>query len=274
MAVRVVVAGVAGRMGGTIARLVREEGDLTLAGGIERGGHPAVGKLLSEVVGVPGLRGTVTATPETALSEADVLVDFTTPEGTLANLRLAAPRKVAAVIGTTGLAPAHREEIARLAKAVPCVVSPNMSPGVNVLVDAVRRVVGALGESFDVEIVEAHHRAKKDAPSGTALRLAEAAAEAMGAKLEERAVYARQGNVGERKAGTIGIQTLRGGDIVGDHTVLLAGPGERLELTHRAHSREVFARGAIRAIRWVAGRSPGVYDMADVLGLRSAQGGS
>jgi 4-hydroxy-tetrahydrodipicolinate reductase len=186
----------------------------------------------------------------------------------LANLRVAAERRRPMVIGTTGFSTDDLAELRALARVIPCVFSPNMSVGVTLLFKVIAEMARTLGEDYDIEILEAHHRLKKDAPSGTALRMAEILAKAMNRDLEQAGVYARKGLIGERKRGEIGIQTIRAGDIVGDHTVLFGGMGERIEVTHRVQSRDTFARGALRAARWVIKQPPGLYDMQDVLGLR------
>ena len=199
---------------------------------------------------------------------ADVVIDFTTPAASLAHAKACAARKVALVVGTTGFSAQAKAELAGFAATIPILMAPNMSVGVNVLFRLVAEAARALGSAYEVEIFELHHRNKKDAPSGTALRLAEVAAHALGLDPQTAAVYDRHGDTGERKPGTIGLQTLRGGDVVGEHTVLFLADGERLELTHRATSRENFARGAVRAARFLVGKPPGLYDMQDVLGFR------
>jgi 4-hydroxy-tetrahydrodipicolinate reductase len=209
----------------------------------------------------------LTGDPAAALVRDRVLIEFSTPEASLEHLRLVARQGARAVIGTTGFSPAQREEIARLAASAAIVLSPNMSVGVTLALRALALMARALGDEYDVEITEIHHRWKKDAPSGTALRMAEVVAEALGRDLATCAVYGRQGLPGERTRPEIGIMSLRSGDVVGEHTVVFGTPGERLELTHRAHSRDTFARGALRAARFVAGRGPGLYSMPDVLGL-------
>ena len=214
----------------------------------------------------------VAADVDAALARADVLIDFTRPEGTLAHLAACARHRVAAVVGTTGLDAAQKDALAGFGRAVPIVFAANMSVGVNVLLSLVESAARALGPAFDIEIVEMHHRHKVDAPSGTALRLGEAAAAGAGVELGEHAVYARHGVTGERKPGTIGFATLRGGDVVGEHVVVFAGAGERVELAHRATSRQLFAVGALRAVEFVAAKRArgehGVFDMPEVLGLR------
>jgi 4-hydroxy-tetrahydrodipicolinate reductase len=263
----VVVAGAAGRMGSRIVALLADAPELSLVAALEAKSHPALGRDAGEVAGV-GKRGVpIEADPARAILAGRVLVEFSTPEATLEHLRLVADRDARAVIGTTGFSPAHREEIAALAKRSAIMLASNMSVGVTVALEILARMARALGDDYDVEITEIHHRFKKDAPSGTALSMAETVAAALGRDLGETAVYGRQGLPGERTRKEIGIMSLRSGDVVGEHTVSFGGLGERLELTHRAHTRDTFARGALRAVRFVASRPPGLYSMKDVLGL-------
>ncbi len=262
--IRAAVAGACGRMGNTIIQAIVSTEGIELAGALEHPEHP----LLGQEISLPGiLPVTITSGPESISTSVDVLIDFTTPEGSLNNLEACAELGIPVVIGTTGLGEEQKEAMHMFALRTPTVFSPNMSVGVNLLFKLAATAAAALGDNYDVEIVETHHRMKKDAPSGTALALAEVVAKTLGRSLADKAVYARHGMIGERSAGEIGIQTVRAGDIVGEHTLLLAGPGERIELTHRAHSRDNFAGGAIRAARWVIGKEPGMYSMADVLGL-------
>ena len=265
--IRAVVAGAAGRMGGCNLRAVWESDDFELCGAFEVAGHAAVGKDAGAVAGVGEMGVPVVDRAEDAMRGGHVLIDFSSPAASLDHLRQAASLDLAAVIGTTGFDPAQKEAVSELAGRVRAVIAPNMSVGVNVLIALVRQAAGLLGEDFDVELVEAHHHFKKDAPSGTALALAEDAAAALGRDLSRVGVYGREGQVGERTHEEIGIMTLRAGDLVGEHTVMFGGVGERIELIHRAHSRDNFARGAIRAARWVVDRPAGIYSMADVLGL-------
>jgi 4-hydroxy-tetrahydrodipicolinate reductase len=265
--VKVVVTGAAGRMGREIVRLVHGAEGLVLHGAVERPGL-AVGQdpgLLAGA-GTTGLQ--VVDSLQAALRGAGVLVDFTHFEASAAHAEACAAAGVPIVIGSTGFTPEARARVVAAARRIPVVLSPNMSVGVNVLFELVRQAASVLGDAYDVEIVELHHKRKKDAPSGTAVRLAEVAAEALGRDPGQDLTYARHGMIGERPAREIGLQTLRGGDVVGEHTVFFCGEGERLELTHRATAREQFARGAVRAARWIAGRPPGLHDMFDVLGLR------
>jgi 4-hydroxy-tetrahydrodipicolinate reductase len=269
--VRVAVAGAGGRMGQALVAAVLAAPGLRLAAATDLEGGAAIGRDAGAALGrTSGV--TVTADVDGALAVADVLIDFTRPAGTLAHLDACARRRVAAVVGTTGFDAAGIAAIAAHAAAIPIVFAPNMSAGVNVLIGLVERAAAQLGPDFDIEVLEMHHRHKVDAPSGTALRLGEAAAKGAGVALSDHAVYAREGMTGERKPGTIGFATLRGGDVVGEHTVLFAGAGERLELTHRATSRANFAAGALRAAVFAATRrargEPGLYDMTDVLGMR------
>jgi len=265
---RIVVAGAAGRMGREVLRAVVAHPGAGLSGGFERPDHPELGQDLGLLAGTGDLGLELKGGLAEAGGQAQVLIDFTTPEGSLANVRQAGRMGLAAVVGVTGLSQDQTAELARLAETGPVLFAPNMSVGVNLLLNLVREAARSLGPDYDLEIVEAHHKHKVDAPSGTALALARAAAQGRGVDLERAKVCAREGMVGARKENQIGIQAVRGGDIVGEHTVYLAGPGERLELIHRCHSRSSFAQGAVRAALWLAGREPGLYDMQDVLGLK------
>ncbi len=266
--VKIAVAGIGGRMGGLIARLAVQDPDIELTGATEAPGHNLVGKNLSSVLNIEQLRGVVSDNPEDVIKDAEVYVDFTSPSATMKALEVCAHLKKSAVVGTTGLNEEQHNQIKELAKNIAIVFSPNMSLGVNLLAMLVEKTASALGADYDIEIIEAHHRMKADAPSGTAILLAKSAAKGRGLELEKCAVYGREGRPGARPSEQIGIMAVRGGDIVGDHTVLFAGNGERIELIHRAHSRETFARGALRAIKWVAGRTAGLYSMMDVLGIK------
>jgi 4-hydroxy-tetrahydrodipicolinate reductase len=264
----VVVAGAAGRMGSRIIACLREAPELTLAAALEASGHPALGRDAGEAAGV-GVTGiAVSADAGAAITRDRILVEFSSPAATLEHLRLVAERGARAVIGTTGFAGSAREEIAVLARRAPIMLASNMSVGVTVALRILAEMARALGDDYDVEISEVHHRFKKDAPSGTAMSMAEVLADALGRDLGKVAVYGRHGMPGERPAGEIAILSQRSGDVVGEHTVTFGTLGERLELTHRAHSRDTFARGAVRAARWIVGRPPGLYAMQDVLGLR------
>ena len=262
----VVVAGAAGRMGARVIACLRETSDLALAAATEAPGHPALGRDAGEVAGV-GATGISVTADTGVISAGRVLVEFSAPEPTLQHLRLVAERGARAVIGTTGLSAAQRDEIAGLAKRAPIMLAPNMSIGVTLALKVLPIIARALGDDYDVEITEIHHRFKKDAPSGTAARMAEVIAEALGRDLRQTAVYGREGLPGERTTKEIGVFSLRSGDVVGEHTVSFGTLGERLELTHRAHNRDTFARGALRAVRWIVSQPAGLYSMQDVLGL-------
>ncbi len=264
---KVVIAGAAGRMGKRIAYMVQQHANLEIAAGFEMPGHADVGKDIGEVGGLGLVGVNITDDTAAALSQADVLIDFTFHEATMGFARLAAEQKKAMVIGTTGLSQDNLAELKSLSVDFSCVQAPNMAVGVNVLFKVAAKVAAILGNDYDIEIIEAHHRMKKDAPSGTALKLGEMVAEAVGRNLDDVGVFARHGIIGERTDKEIGIQTIRAGDIVGEHTVYFAGAGERLELTHRAHSRDNFARGAALAADWVVNQPNGLYNMFDVLGL-------
>jgi 4-hydroxy-tetrahydrodipicolinate reductase len=265
---RVAVTAAAGRMGRRLVALGHQGEGTVVTVATEASGHGQMGHDAGAVAGIGPIG--VTLSPDLAhgIGDADVVIDFSTPEATVAHAKAAGAAKVPVVVGTTGLS---AEQLAGMEKAlagVAWVQAPNMSVGVNVLFRLLELAVGTLGEAYDVEIVETHHRHKVDAPSGTALALGAIAARAKGVDFDSQAVYARHGRTGPRRQGTIGLQSLRVGDVVGDHTVVLGTDGERLELTHRAQSRDTFALGALRAARWVATRPPGRYDMQDVLGLR------
>jgi 4-hydroxy-tetrahydrodipicolinate reductase len=263
----VIVCGAAGRMGSTIVRLVHQSGTMKVAGAIEGSGHPQVNKDAGEVAGVGQIGVPITAELMPLLKGEVIVIEFTAPDATLGHAKLAAEKKVPIVIGTTGLDQAQLAEIKKLARRTPILLSANMSLGVNLLVSLMGKVAKTLGDDYDVEIIEAHHRFKKDAPSGTALALGRAAAEGLGRKLDEVGINGRKGIVGERTKKEIAMLSVRAGDIVGDHTVIFGGIGERLEFIHRAHSRETFAQGALRAARWLAKQKPGFYGMQDVLEL-------
>jgi 4-hydroxy-tetrahydrodipicolinate reductase len=263
----VVVAGAAGRMGNRLVALLQEDKELRLVAALEAPGHPALGRDAGEAAGVGRLAVPITADADAALGQDRILIEFSVPEASLAHARLAARQGGRAVIGTTGFTPAQREELAAIGRSIAILVAPNMSVGVNVAFRILADMARMLGDDYDVEIVETHHRFKKDAPSGTALRMAEVVAEALGRDLGKVGVYGRQGLPGERTRQEIAVMSLRSGDVVGEHTVAFGALGERLELTHRAHTRDTFGRGALRAARWIRRQPPGLYDMADVLGL-------
>ncbi|MEW6439651.1 MAG: 4-hydroxy-tetrahydrodipicolinate reductase [bacterium] len=268
MAIRVVVNGGAGRMGGRVLAHLLEDPELLLVGVREFSGHPAQGLDAGRVAGKEDLGVRVVAHLSGVGSEIDAVVDFSLPAATIELAGEVAARKAALVTGTTGLGGEERQALMDLAREVPCVLAPNMSVGVNLLFKIAADVARTLGDGYDVEIVEAHHRFKVDAPSGTAVRLAHEIARARGVPLDENACYGREGKPGPRKPDEIGILAVRAGDIVGEHTVLFGGLGERLELVHRAHTRDNFALGALRALKWVVKQPAGLYDMMDVLGLR------
>jgi len=265
--VPIIVAGAAGRMGRMLLALAARDPSLRLVGALEAAGNPELGKDAGLLAGSGAAGVIVTDSLERCAVAGAVLIEFTVPEASLAHLRAAAGLGVSMVLGTTGFTAAEQGEVARLAERVACLQAPNMSVGVTLLEKVVEEVSRRLGGSFDIEVVEMHHRMKKDAPSGTALALARSAARGRETDLESRAVYGRQGITGERPHGQIGVMSLRGGDVVGDHTVIFAGTGERIEITHRAQSREAFAAGALRGARWLAGHGPGLYGMREVMGL-------
>ncbi len=266
--IKVVVTGAAGRMGSRLVALVKDSAFLTLAGAVESQGHHAVGEDAGEVAGCGRTGVLITDDLSRAMERGEVVVDFTTPSATLGHLGIVAQHRRGIVVGTTGFSPLELDGLRQFSQQIPCVFSPNMSVGVNVMYEVIAEMAKTLGEDYDIEVIEAHHRLKKDAPSGTALKIAEVLARAVSRDLEQVGVYSRKGLIGERKRGEIGIQTIRAGDIVGDHTVMFAALGERIEVTHRASSRDTFARGALRAARWVVRQPAGLYDMADVLSLK------
>ena len=265
--VKVGIAGAAGRMGRALLTAAQGRADLAVTAALEAPGHPALGQDAGVLAGIGALGVPLTADIGAALARCEVLIEFTRPEPTLAHLAACRDQGRAMVIGTTGLDEAQRSEVAAAARAIPIVFAPNMSIGVNLTLKLLETAARVLGDSVDVEIIEAHHRHKVDAPSGTALRMGEVIAETLGRDLRQCAVYGREGQTGARARDTIGFATVRAGDIIGDPPVLFAGEGARLEIPHRATSRENFAQGALRAAAWLAGRTPGLYDMGDVLGL-------
>jgi len=267
---RVAVTGAAGRMGRTVIQAVHEAEDLALGAALERTGSSLLGADAGELAGVGASGVVLTDDLGTALEHFDVLIDFSVPQATLDHAATCLAQAKGMVIGTTGFDAGGLAAIRDMAQQIPILMAPNMSVGVNLTFALVELASRVLGDSVDVEIVEAHHRHKIDAPSGTALRLGEMVARGLGHDLDELAVYGRHGITGPRPMGSIGFASLRAGDIVGEHTVLFAGTGERLEITHRAESRMNFAQGALRAVRYLAGRGPGLYDMQDVLGFKAA----
>jgi 4-hydroxy-tetrahydrodipicolinate reductase len=266
--VKIVVAGAAGRMGGRIIHMIQQNPETDLVGAFEHPGHKSVGEDGGSVAGIGELGIKICGSMDEAIKGTNVLIDFTHPESTLANTRRASEKGIATVIGTTGITEEGVTEIKTLAKKIPCVMAPNMSVGVNVMFKIAGEMARILGNDYDMEILEAHHRLKKDAPSGTAMRLGQILADAVDRDLEKVGVFGRKGMIGERTDEEIGIQTWRAGDIAGEHTVMFGGIGERLELVHRAHNRDNFARGAVRAALWITGKPAGLYDMQDVLGLK------
>jgi 4-hydroxy-tetrahydrodipicolinate reductase len=262
----IAIAGASGRMGRMLIEAVLAAKDCQLAGALDVAASPATG---SDASGFLGQASGVAITPDvaTGLAKAKFLIDFTRPEGTLAHLKVCEQLGVALVIGTTGFSAEQKAEIARAAQKIPIVMAPNMSVGVNVTLRLLHMAAQALNTGYDIEVVEAHHRHKVDAPSGTALQMGEVLAKGLGRNLQDCAVYERYGHTGERDPSSIGFATVRGGDIVGDHTVLFAGTGERIEISHKASSRAGYAQGSLRAVRFLAGKTSGLYDMFDVLGL-------
>ncbi len=265
--VRIAVTGAAGRMGRTITSALSDFEGTRLAGAVEAPGSPLIGQDAGTLAGIGALGVPIGDSLEAIAGDFDVLVDFTVADACAANVRVCRDAGKRAVVGTTGFSQAQRAELDQHAEHIALVVAPNMSVGVNLcfkLLDVAARV---LGDEVDIEIIEAHHRHKVDAPSGTAVRMGEVVAGALGRRLADCAVYGRQGHTGARERSTIGFETVRAGDIVGEHTVMFAGTGERVEITHRASSRLNFAHGALRAARWIMAKESGLYDMQDVLGL-------
>ncbi len=263
----IAIAGASGRMGHMLIDAVQAADDCTLTGALDIASSPAIGQDAGAFAGhATGVR--ITSDIRQGLQSSQVLIDFTRPEGTLEHLQVCRELGVAAVIGTTGFTEAQKAEIAAIARTIPIMMAPNMSVGVNVTLKLLEMAAKALSTGYDIEIVEAHHRHKVDAPSGTALKMGEVIAGALGRDLKDCAVYAREGVTGERDPSSIGFATIRGGDIVGDHTVLFAGTGERIEISHKSSSRATYAQGSLRAVRFLAGRKAGLFDMYDVLGLK------
>jgi 4-hydroxy-tetrahydrodipicolinate reductase len=267
---RIAVTGAAGRMGKSLIGLINEAEDLTLGAALERSDSPALGSDAGELVGAGSVGVIVSDDVKRELDRFDVLIDFSIPEATLALLPVVAEAGRKVVIGTTGFDAEGQTAIEEAARHTAILKAPNMSVGVNVVFRLIEIAAAVLGDEVDVEVIEAHHRHKIDAPSGTAVRMGEILAETLNRDLTRDAVYGRQGTTGERDRRTIGFSAVRGGDIVGDHTVLYAGTGERIEITHRAQSRANFAQGALRASRFLADKSEGLFDMQDVLGFNTA----
>ncbi len=264
--IKVIVLGAAGKMGSNILKLVDDDSELELIGAVERADCPFIGEDASRFGGTRGVK--ITGSLAEIADKDTVIIDFTHIDATRENIKIASEKSSPMVIGTTGWSMEEVKNIEELAKkSFPCLLSPNMSLGVNVLFKLVYEAAKLLTDEYNVEIIEIHHRMKKDAPSGTAVKLGQVVAEAFDWNYDEVAVYERKGIIGERKKKEIGIQTLRAGDVVGEHTVIFGGMGERIELTHKAHSRENFARGAIRAAKWIYNKPNGFYNMKDVLGI-------
>lgn len=265
---RIAISGAAGRMGRTLIKACQQTEGLSVTVALERGGHELLGADAGVVAGIGDMGVKIVSDLAGSADNFDVLIDFTRPDVTLANLAVCRASSRSMVIGTTGLDDNQKAEIAAAGSAMAIVFAPNMSVGVNLCLKLLDTAARVLGDTVDIEIIEAHHRHKVDAPSGTALRMGEVVAAALGRDLKDCAVYGRQGQTGERDRQTIGFETIRAGDIVGDHTVMFAAEGERIEITHKASSRMTFANGAARAAAWLADQPKGVFDMQDVLGLR------
>jgi 4-hydroxy-tetrahydrodipicolinate reductase len=255
-------------MGLRILAAIHESPSVLLGAAVERPDHPSIGRDAGEIAGLEKWNISLSGALKQVITSGDVIIDFTNPESSLKNLQVAAENGKSAVIGSTGFSTSQIQEAQALTRKIPCVLSPNMSVGVNVMFRVIADLAKILGEDYDLEVVEAHHRMKKDAPSGTAMKMGQILAQALNRNLDQVGTYQRKGIIGERKRTEIGMQTIRAGDIVGEHTVIFGGLGERLEITHRAHSRDNFARGALRAASWVVKQKPGLYDMQDVLGLK------
>ncbi|WP_299019278.1 4-hydroxy-tetrahydrodipicolinate reductase [uncultured Tepidimonas sp.] len=264
---RVAIAGASGRMGRMLIEAVQAADDCVLSAALDRPDSPALGQDAAAFSGQPA-GVAIGADVDAAVAASSVLIDFTRPEGTMMHLAACVRHGTAMVVGTTGFTEVQKAAIAEAAQRIPIVLAPNMSVGVNVTLKLLDMAARALATGYDIEIVEAHHRHKVDAPSGTALQMGEVIAAALGRRLQDCAVYERVGHTGERPAGAIGFATVRGGDVVGDHTVMFLGSGERIEIAHKSNSRATYAQGSLRAVRFLAGRAHGLYDMFDVLGLR------
>jgi len=266
--IKIAVCGASGRMGQRIINSIIESEGVTLCAALERPGHPLVGQDAGMMAGCGTTGVQISDSLNAAIAACDVLIDFTSPKVSLKNLEMCALHGKSIVIGSTGFTPEERLLATELAREIPAVLAPNMSVGVNVCFKALKDIAKTLGDDFDVEIVEMHHKLKKDAPSGTAVRMGEVVADALGRDYNQVANCHREGIIGERTKEEIGMQTIRGGDIIGEHTVYFIGMGERIELSHRAMTRDMFSRGSVRAAKWVVGKKPGLYDMQDVLGLK------
>ena len=263
----VIVCGGCGKMASLIAKNVYNNDTLQLLGIIESGNHPAIRQDWGVETGIGKTDIKIEDDLDKIIEKCDVVVDFTNPEATMTNLAICLAHKKACVIGTTGLSESQVKTIEKASEEIPIVFSPNMALGVNLLFDLVKKVSGILDNEYDIEIIETHHRYKKDAPSGTAMKIAEIIAQERGINLDEKAVYGRRGNVGARNAGEIGIHALRAGNISGEHTIIFNSLGERLELTHKAYSRDAFAEGAVKAIHFIQGKNEGVFTMKEILNL-------
>ncbi len=268
MSTRVGIVGANGRMGRRLIEAAHQGGQTRMGAAFARSGSPLIGQDAGQIAGIGQIGVSVVDDLAGHRDDFDVLIDFTSIDATMRHLEMCREAGRAIVIGTTGLSDAQKETLQMAARDIPVVFAPNMSIGINVLLQVLGQVASMLGDDYDVEIIEAHHRHKVDAPSGTALRLGEAVADSLDRDLQQVAIYGREGITGERSAQTIGFSTIRGGDVVGDHTVLFAGIGERVEITHKASSRMTFAKGAVRAAQWVADKPAGLYDMSHVLGLK------
>jgi len=266
--IRVGIAGAAGRMGKSLIAACQESDEVTLAAALEHSDSAVLGQDAGEIAGLSRVGVPIRSDLVAICDSIDVLIDFTRPESTLGHVSLARDRGMRMVIGTTGFSAEQRRTIEEAGQSIAIILAPNMSVGVNLVLKLLELAARTIGEYTDIEIVEAHHRHKVDAPSGTALRMGEVVAEALGRDLRSCAVFGRQGNMGERDRKTIGFATIRAGDIVGEHTVMFADEGERVEISHKASSRSTFAKGALRAAQWVMGQTHGLFDMQDVLGLK------
>ncbi len=264
---KVAIVGAAGRMGARLIQAVQESKNLQLSGATERPGHPQIGSDAGVLAGVGELGVQISDDLTAAMQDADVLIDFTFPEVTLKNMEICATLGKMIVSGSTGFTPEQKKQAEQYSQQIPVVLAPNMSVGVNACFKLLKEAANILGDDFDVEIVELHHNKKKDSPSGTAVRMGEVVADTLGRDYNQVAAYHREGMCGARTQDEIGMQTVRGGDIVGEHTVYFIGMGERIEISHRAMSRDMFARGAVRACQWLKDKDSGLYDMQDVLGL-------
>jgi len=266
--IKLTVCGAAGRMGSRIIALSKDYPEIKLVGAVESKDNPRLGNDAGVVAGIGQLGIKIVDDIEKVIDNTDIAVNFTNPEATIEHLKIVKEYKKSIVIGTTGFDNNQISLIQETSKEIPIVLSPNMSIGVNLLFKILKDVAKVLGDDYDVEIIEVHHRMKKDAPSGTAIKIAKVISEALGRNFDEVAVYARKGIIGERTKKEIGIQTVRAGDIVGEHTVIFGGLGERIEIVHKASSRDTFARGALKAVLWLYGKPAGLYDMGDVLGIK------